>query len=137
MNAATKRSRRETKKQSANYAEYDHFEHALTTSASSSSSWVIDSGATSHITGTRNHFSSFDSNYRTSITLPNGLTMNATGRGDIRMQFMNGSNEIHNVRISDVLYIPGVNCNLLSVKQMNDKGIQVHFNNKPGRIRLG
>lgn len=121
-------------------AEVDtHTEFAFATYAHTydPSSWIVDSGSTSHISGTRDHFILFDSSYRATIELANGKRMNAIGKGDIIVQFINGSNESRNVRVCDVLYVPGIIGNLLSVMRMIDKGAVVRFNDKQCHIRQG
>ena len=69
--------------------------------------WVIDSGATNHISHQRSSFISFKSLPHTSISLPNGVMVDIVGIGTIEL----GSNLV----LSDVLYIPQFKFNLLSV----------------------
>lgn len=88
--------------------ENDNKTYYCLSTSSRANGFVIDSGATCHFSGNKDQFASFDPNYHATITLPNGQTMNATGKGEIRIQVLNESNAVRNLRLCDVLYIPGM-----------------------------
>lgn len=69
--------------------------------------WVINSGATKHISHQKSSFISFKSLPHTTVSLPNGVLVIIVGIGDIEL----GSNLI----LSNFLYIPQFKFNLLSV----------------------
>ena len=69
--------------------------------------WVIDSGATNHISHQRSVCKTFKFLPNTNVTLPNGVLVNIVGIGNIDL----GSN----LSLTDVLYIPQFKFNLLSV----------------------
>ncbi|KAM0065109.1 hypothetical protein Hdeb2414_s0003g00110971 [Helianthus debilis subsp. tardiflorus] len=74
--------------------------------------WIVDSGATKHIT----HDDSLLKNkkkrkYEPPVTIPNGEAITIEGRGDYTLP--NG------VLVRDVLHVPEFKCNLLSVSRLS------------------
>jgi hypothetical protein len=81
---------------------------------SSSSKWVIDSGATDHITGDKGILSPFKP-YKNlqnlpSVTLADGLTTSVIGSGTI--------SPTSSLSLSSVLCLPNFSFNVLSVSQI-------------------
>jgi len=73
--------------------------------------WVLDSGATDHITGNKSFFSSiFTSSYLPSITMANGSRVSSHGVGTIHL--------LPSLSIDNVLYILGSLFNLLSISRL-------------------
>ena len=72
--------------------------------------WLIDIGCTSHMTKYLSIFSSIDHTIRPKIKLGNGDIVQAKGRGTVKVSTTKGTKVIKNV-----LYIPELNQNLLSV----------------------
>ena len=69
--------------------------------------WIIDSGASHHVTGI---YSCLDNVERISewvVRLPDGRRVSATLSGSVRLS--------SSITLSNVLYVPGLHCNLLSV----------------------
>lgn len=81
--------------------------------------WVIDSGATNHLSHQRSSFTSFKTLPNTNVTLPNGDLVNVVGIGNINL----GSHMV----LTDVLYIPQFKFNLLSVSCITKKMYCVWF----------
>ena len=78
---------------------------------STSSKWVIDSGATDHMTGNSNLFSTFQSHSSTStVTLADGSPSSVLGSGTITPTPL--------LPLSSVLHLPNLSFNLLSVSQL-------------------
>ena len=78
---------------------------------SSSSKWVIDSGATEHMTGNPNLFSTFQPHSSTPhVTLADGSTSRVLGSGIV--------NPIPSLSLSSVLSLPNFSFNLLSVSKL-------------------
>ena len=75
------------------------------------SSWIIDTGATHHVTGNKHWL--FDVNsISCPVGLPNGETVSATMEGSVRLS--------DTITLIYVLYVPNLSYNLLSVSQLND-----------------
>ena len=69
--------------------------------------WIIDSGATHHVSHDRTLFTDYKPLDHTYVTLPNGYTVTIKGIGCIRLT--------DSIILFDVLYIPDFKFNLLSV----------------------
>ncbi|XP_061358324.1 uncharacterized protein LOC133302545 [Gastrolobium bilobum] len=72
--------------------------------------WVIDTGATDHITHTLSQFSTFHKIKPISIHLPNGSTVASSICGTV--------NITSSLILTDVLYVPSFHINLLSVTKL-------------------
>ncbi|TXG70083.1 hypothetical protein EZV62_005018 [Acer yangbiense] len=84
--------------------------------------WYVDSGCTSHMVKYSSLFTSLHSNDRTNVKLVNGEMVQATGKGTVSVQTSKGPKLIH-----DVLLIPDLDQNLLSVAQLLKKGYSCLF----------
>nr|KAJ0185472.1 hypothetical protein LSAT_V11C900483690 [Lactuca sativa] len=74
--------------------------------------WIIDSGATHHVTG---DFSWLHNAHKISsllVGLPNGRKVIATHEGSVHLS--------EKITLKSVLLVPKLNCNLISVSQLND-----------------
>ena len=70
-------------------------------------SWVVDSGATEHITYKQDLLENKTRNpLEPSVTIPNGDLVSVDGKGNCTLQ--------NRIKIEGVLHIPQFNCNLLS-----------------------
>ena len=84
--------------------------------------WLIDSGCTSHMTKHLELFSSLDKTDRPKVKLGNGHVLKAQGRGSVKIESSTGTK-----LITEVLYIPNLDQNLLSVAQLLRHGYNVLF----------
>ncbi|KAJ6727746.1 hypothetical protein OIU74_005907 [Salix koriyanagi] len=75
--------------------------------------WLIDSGCTSHMSKSLSIFSSIDSSIKPKIKLGNGDIVEAKGKGTVTVNTSKGTKIITNV-----LYIPELDQNLLSVARI-------------------
>ncbi|KAK2373515.1 hypothetical protein QL285_074546 [Trifolium repens] len=83
--------------------------------------WYFDSGCSNHMTGNRSILIDFDECLSTKIKLANNESIKAEGIGNVRIQMSNGKKAV----IEKVLYVPGIQCNLLSVGKLVSKGFKV------------
>lgn len=91
-------------------------------------SWILDSGASSSMCNDRLQFSSlmmFDSP-QPITTAKAGHSIQATGKGSIRVSFKLDNN-LSVVTFNDVLYVPDLDSNLLSVGKLMDSNVTVSF----------
>ncbi|KAD3642198.1 hypothetical protein E3N88_31422 [Mikania micrantha] len=72
--------------------------------------WVVDSGATEHITYQRILNNLHTSSYETPVTIPNGESIPIKGKGDPLLKT--------GINVKGVLFIPDFKCNLLSVRKL-------------------
>ncbi len=80
-----------------------------------SNEWIIDSGATRHMTPVRSIFTRM-SPKQILVTIANGEKLRAEGLGEISVPI-----DGQRIRMTDVLYVPGLDANL------NRKGLSIHF----------
>ncbi|KAK2439455.1 putative mitochondrial protein [Trifolium repens] len=83
--------------------------------------WYLDSGCSNHMTSHREWLTSFDASQKTSIKLADGRKLAAEGIGNIVIKSKKGGKVI----ISEVIYVPDMSCNLLSLGQLVEKGFSV------------
>lgn len=86
---------------------------------SSTHTWCVDSGATSHLCCDRNLFQNYSS-VSEKIWLAGGLCIEAVGRGDVDV---GGTT----VMLKNVLYVPNLQCNFVSVSKAIESGHTVTF----------
>lgn len=98
------------------------FVAACFSTKSSSESWLIDSGCTNHMTYDKSLFKDFVPTSESKVRIGNGVYIAAKGRGTIAITTISGTKTI-----SDVLYVPDIDQNLLSVGQLIEKGLKVSF----------
>ncbi|XP_019455039.1 PREDICTED: uncharacterized protein LOC109356158 [Lupinus angustifolius] len=86
--------------------------------------WYIDSGCSNHMTGNRNWLGNFDDNRKNNVRLADSRLIQAEGTTDVLIS----RNDERNVLIADVLYVPNMKSNLLSLGQLVEKGfsLQMH-----------
>ena len=87
--------------------------HALVVGTSSSPNFIIDSRASRHMVSTKEAFSSLDKFKGPSIVLGDDSLTKILGKGRI---------DLNHGQFSNVLYVPGIASNLLSVYQMTHTG---------------
>lgn len=92
-----------------------------------SSEWIVDSGASCHISREKQSFVNLNVNARGQVMVGNGASISAEGRGECRIQFINEDNVPSSEILSDVYYIPKMTGNLLSVRQLAEKGYDLMF----------
>jgi hypothetical protein len=91
--------------------------------------WYLDSAATSHMTNCRDLFTSYKQDKDT-VTVADGRQLTSQGQGTIRVQFEGDWTQIHKV-----LYVPGLQGNLLSVGQLAERGIECLFSSTGATLR--
>ncbi len=91
-------------------------------------SWFIDSGASMHMCNNKASFSTITTIEPKSIFMGDGTPLAAVGVGNVPLTVMvNG--KLLQGKIEDVLYVPKLAANLLSVRQLMQKGCRVDFSN--------
>jgi transposase InsO family protein len=103
----------------------------LSSSTSSSVVWYIDSGASRHMTGVRSQFSELtERTLETDVVLGDDRTVRAAGVGTVIFQ----RESLPPLKLTDVLYVPGLTWNLVSVSTIEDRGYEVVF--RGGQVLL-
>lgn len=96
--------------------------------------WLIDSGASMHLSKIRKWFANFKPMTGKSVVLGDGRVIPVLGHGDIHVNitlFGRTSPCIFN----NVLYVPDIAANLLSVSKMTEAGLNLSFNGQHCYIR--
>ena len=93
--------------------EYQRKGHVLKACYSSARVFLIDSGASNHMAASRESFSSFQSFDGPSIQMGNNSKVQTKGKGSVK---------IEHGRFKDVLFVPSLASNLLSIYQMTHTG---------------
>ena len=92
--------------------------------APSSRIWYVDSGASRHMTGAKDQFTQFsDRRINLEIELGDESIVRAVGIGTVSFQ----TESLPPLAISEVLYVPSLRKNLISVSTIEDKGYEVTF----------
>jgi hypothetical protein len=86
--------------------------------------WYIDRGASSHITSVREHFSDLrDTEVRIDISLGDNRVITVAEIGTVSFRREN----LPPISFIDVLFVPGMKKNLISVSTLRDRGFEVSF----------
>ena len=99
----------------------------------SAQNWIVDSGATCHISNTKELFEQLQP-YHQKITLGDGHTLEAVGTGVVELKLKLPDGETKIGRLSDVLYVPTLSYNLLSVPKTTEAGNTVRFGETHGEF---
>jgi len=94
----------------------------LSSQHSEISNWIIDSGASRHLTADRDLFQDYVNIIPTAITIGNGKEITAVGQGNITIPTTSGT-----ILLAAVLHVPEISSNLISVASIVDQGFLVEF----------
>lgn len=114
----------------ANFAQVDAEEDLLLMAyeekhdAKRSDAWFIDSGCSNHMCGDRGMFTNLVDVVQHSVKCGNNTRMSVAGKGSVKLVF-NGTSFV----VNDVYYVPDLDNNLLSVGQLQEKGVDVLMHN--------
>lgn len=86
--------------------------------------WFLDSGCSNHMCGAKEWFIELDEAFNRNVKLGDDSRMSVNGKGRLRLE-INGRVQY----ITDVYYVPGLKNNLLSVGQLQEKGLRIIIEN--------
>ncbi|UYV78056.1 hypothetical protein LAZ67_15003332 [Cordylochernes scorpioides] len=92
--------------------------------------WQLDSACTSHMTNDRSHIKNENFEERTINVAKNERSIKSLAKGTVRMKHMIQNEEENNIKLEEVLFVPDLRTNLLSVPKIVQKGNEVTFNDK-------
>ncbi|KAG2802070.1 hypothetical protein PC110_g13926 [Phytophthora cactorum] len=96
--------------------------------------WLIDSGASSHMTSARGKFVSMrDLRTPVRITIVDGTKIDAVSTGTVGLKLLDGTS----VTLSDVLYISEVEGSLISMSKLAEKDVVAQFSKDKCVFRYG
>ncbi|VFQ86020.1 unnamed protein product, partial [Cuscuta campestris] len=96
-------------------------------------SWVIDSGATLHVTPRKEFFTSLKSGSFGKLKMGNDAVAEVVGIGDVCLETQMGTKLL----LKDVRYAPDVRLNLISVHRLDDEGYENHFGGGKWKLKKG
>lgn len=82
--------------------------------------WFLDSGCSNHMSGDKELFVSMDEKFKHSVKLGNNKRMEVIGKGNVKL-VLNGATYV----IREVYYVPELKNNLLSLGQLQEKGLTI------------
>ena len=85
--------------------------------------WILDSGASFHVTPHWSWFSTYDSSRRGSVHLGNDYVRYIVGVGDVQFTFPNCSTFL----LKNVCHVPKLTKSLISTGQLDDIGYATTF----------
>ena len=80
--------------------------------------WYVDTGCSNHMCGSKSSFSYLNEYFHSLVRFGDCSTVKVMGKGDIEIRTKNGFVET----ISNVFYVPDLKSNLLSARQLQEKG---------------
>ena len=96
--------------------------------------WLIDLGATQHMTFHKKVFNCYESISHPNVYLGDNGVVEAIGKGSMLVETC-VDNKVKRIRIHDVLYMPKLDTDLLSVSKLVARGLNVHFNTMGCKVR--
>jgi hypothetical protein len=90
-------------------------------SDSTSQEWYLDSGCSNHMTGNKEWLTNLDTSKKTNVKLADSRSLASKGIGNVLIRRSGGKKVV----IENVLYVPGMSCNLLSIGQLVEKGFSI------------
>src|ERR1043165_904544 len=92
--------------------------------------WYLDSGCSLHMSGRKDWFVNLKPLMKNMVKFANDNTLAVEGIGDVMIMRKNGKRSV----ISNVLYIPGMKSNLLSIGQLVEKNYKETIEDKITRV---
>ena len=93
--------------------------HAL--AAISSGTWIVDSGATCHVCNDKNLFTDIrDLDTPQQVTLGDGSPLEGPAEGTVKLDMILPDGSTQNCKLKNVLYVPKLSYNLLSVSKASE-----------------
>jgi hypothetical protein len=93
--------------------------------------WILDTGATNHMTGSRAVFSDIDTGTTGTVRFGDGSVIKIEGCGTILYECKNGEHRT----LDNVYFIPSLAASIISVGQLDERGYQVLVEDGVMRIR--
>ncbi|KAK2578839.1 hypothetical protein KPH14_012194 [Odynerus spinipes] len=107
--------------------ENNNFCFSLQPNINDKKAWYIDSGATSQMTSDKEFFDNLCMNVKDNVTLADGKVIEIQGTGSGTIKCITKDNKERVITVTNVLYVPDLYGNLLSVKRISDNGFKMEF----------
>ncbi|XP_061365273.1 uncharacterized protein LOC133308644 [Gastrolobium bilobum] len=93
--------------------------------------WYLDTSCSNHMCGDKKAFSELDESFRNTVKFGDNSTISAMGKGKVTLHTIENSTHT----ISNVLFVPDLKTNLLSVGQLQEKGYEISIKGGVCRIQ--
>lgn len=103
------------------------------TSSTNSDEWYLDSGATAHMCSVRDYFDSVSESPTHDIRTAGKETVKAIGTGTITLN-IEIDGKLKTLKLLNVLYVPDLRGNLLSVSAIANRGYKIEFDTNSANI---
>lgn len=90
--------------------------------------WYVDSGASMHMTNFSDWMYELQAPPMKNITVANNTTVAVQKMGNVNLDCYNKEGKLNHIQVRNILYIPELSTNLLSVSQLVKNGCHVIFN---------
>lgn len=101
----------------------------IATSRTCNTNWFLDSAASSHMTNNASFFDTIDTNYTFSVLVVNGQACKAYGIGQGRIECLTRQGKTTLLNLTNVLYVPNFDCNLISIGRLDKLGFHLKIMN--------
>ncbi|CAH9104519.1 unnamed protein product, partial [Cuscuta europaea] len=88
--------------------------------------WYLDTGCSNHMSSRKDWFVELDENAKSKVRFADDSIINTEGRGKIQISCKDGKKAL----ISDVLFVPAMRHNLLSLGQLLEKDYRIHMQDR-------
>lgn len=95
----------------------------LDATAAGDNLWYLDNGASNHMTGNLEYFSTIDRGITGKVRFGDDSRIDITGKGSITIITKNGDKKV----LSDVYYIPSLRSNIISLGQATETGCEIRM----------
>lgn len=102
-------------------------EETVCAAVKSGRSWTIDSGASCHMANKEAFFEELEESPGVTVRMANGVCTRSGGHGYGTVKVTNGAKGSVDIQLDKVLYVPALDCGLLSVSKITDNGYNVLF----------
>ncbi|WVZ49440.1 hypothetical protein U9M48_000802, partial [Paspalum notatum var. saurae] len=92
--------------------------------------WILDTGATNHMTSSRSAFSELDTGIHGTVKFGDGSVVGIEGRGTVLFNCKNGEHQA----LTGVYHIPRLTTNIVSLGQLEEDGFKILLEN--GFLRI-
>uniref|UniRef100_A0AAG5DT47 Retrovirus-related Pol polyprotein from transposon TNT 1-94 n=1 Tax=Anopheles atroparvus TaxID=41427 RepID=A0AAG5DT47_ANOAO len=124
--------KKQEKSKNSGHATFFAAFNACQTSTAAEEEWIFDSGATSHLCRNRNLLVDAE-NVSSSINVANNTAVPVVAKGSVNVSADVGASTCA-ISMNDVLYVPELAVNLLSVSKMCQKGYTVTFRKQTCKV---
>lgn len=100
---------------------------ACNTKIEKSNIWCLDSAATKHMSNDRQSFTTFNANEKLRVNMACDQWTNSHGIGEIELNVKLKNKKTNRIKLSNVIHVPALRNNLISISQITNKGFKVIF----------